>query len=68
MSASTRIYGHLQDQETNADVVRYYLSDLADISKKHGIGLTGKATLFLMEQDDYSRVYRIDETSRLFFM
>lgn len=43
-----------------------FLADLSDLCRKHGIGITGDATLFVMEPVDYQLNYQIDANSRLF--
>jgi len=45
---------------------RKFLADLTEISAKHGIGIAGEATLFLMEPEDFSSRYAIDDHSRLY--
>ncbi len=62
------------DQVTNlactdekADKVSAFLEELASISKKFGVGIAGNPILFLMEADDYDRIYQSDAESRLEF-
>ncbi len=47
-----------------------FLSDLTDLSRKHGIGIAGEPLLFVMETDecdDFGRTYRTDELGKLWF-
>jgi hypothetical protein len=42
-----------------------FLRDLTALSLAHGIAITGKPTLFLMEHEDKVLAYRIDDESNL---
>jgi hypothetical protein len=39
--------------------------DLSNLSRKHGIGIAGDSTLYVMERDDNSYNYSVDDRSRL---
>jgi len=41
--------------------------ELTQLSRKHGIGIGGSATLFVMETDDFERNYSTDNQSHLQF-
>lgn len=45
-----------------------FLNELTSLCQKHGIGLTDGATLFLMEQEDYYRVFSANEESEISFI
>lgn len=49
------------------DKTEAFLSELSALSAKYGIGLAGKPTMFLMEQEDFQRAYSSDAESNLFF-
>ena len=42
-----------------------FLRELTDLSRKYGLALTGKPTLFVMEADDHAHSYYADDESRL---
>jgi hypothetical protein len=42
-----------------------FIRDLSDLCRKHGIGITGDAILFVMESIDYQLSYQVDEGSSL---
>ena len=44
-----------------------FVTDLSDLCRKHGLGITGEATLFVMEPVDYQLSYQVDAGSRLSF-
>ena len=44
-----------------------FLLELTMLSVRHGVGIAGQPTLFVMEQDDYDRTYKIDDNSKLSF-
>jgi hypothetical protein len=46
---------------------RQFLDDLTILCRKYGIGITGELQLFLMEWDDYDRIYRVGDASRFTF-
>jgi hypothetical protein len=51
----------------DATDVEAFLRDLGEVSRKHGIGLTDGATLYLMEPEDFARSYLADNKSDLTF-
>lgn len=44
---------------------KVFLSDLTDLCNRHGVGITGEADLFLMDREDYDRVYSMTENGRI---
>ena len=50
--------------ETEAQV-QNFLHELATLSHKHGVGIAGSPTLFLLERDDYALAYACDDESKL---
>jgi hypothetical protein len=42
-----------------------FANELTVLSHKHGIAITGKPVLFVMEQDDLSLAYEVDDESNL---
>lgn len=44
-----------------------FLAELTELSRKHGLGITGEAVLFVMEYDDNPHAYHMDDESRLAF-
>jgi hypothetical protein len=44
-----------------------FLSELSDLCRKHRLGITGHAELFMMEPDDAALHYVVDGESRLHF-
>ena len=46
-----------------ADAVAHFLRDLSDLSRRHGLALTGDITLFVMEPDDFGLSYQADAES-----
>jgi hypothetical protein len=52
--------------ESNPNV-DLFVRDLSDLCRKYGIGITGDATLFVMEPVDYQLSYRVDANSVLSF-
>ena len=44
-----------------------FLTALTELSLRTGIGISGSSTLFLMEPEDRSRNYQIDDESNLNF-
>ncbi len=51
---------------TDADTTAF-LAELTKLSHKYGLGVAGNAELFILENEDESREYRIDDESRLSF-
>jgi len=49
------------------ETVAAFLAALTEASAKHGIAITGKPMLFVMEQQDYQFAYRADAESNLHF-
>lgn len=49
------------DAEKASDFAR----DLTEISRRHGVGISGEPTLFMLEQDDVNLRYDVDDESRL---
>ena len=47
--------------------VTSFLADLATVSHKHQLGLTGEITVFIMEKDEFGLAYAIDSQSNLKF-
>ena len=43
-----------------------FLLELSQLGRKHGLGITGSAVLFVLERDDYAFDYSVDAESRLF--
>ncbi|WP_088346645.1 MULTISPECIES: hypothetical protein [Rhodomicrobium] len=48
-------------------VLQAYLQELAELSHRYGLGIAGDAELFILEDEDGSRSYRLDEKSHLTF-
>jgi hypothetical protein len=51
-----------KDQELQS-----FLSELTELSRKYKTGITGTPILFVMDNDDYERVYTCDAQSSLDF-
>lgn len=51
---------------TNA-ALNAFLAELSELSRRHGIGLTDGATLYLMEPEDFTRSYTASDESELSF-
>ena len=49
------------------EVILAFLSDLGDLSRRHGLAIGDGATLYVMEQDDFTRAYRLSGDSELTF-
>lgn len=52
------------DEHRKADA---FVRELSDLGRKHGIGITGDSTLFLLEREDYQFDYTSDPNSKLYF-
>lgn len=70
MSRAAALRGDSLDQTGTSEPdaikrVQQFLTDLTDISAKHGIGISGDAVLFVLEPEDYSARYVIDDESNL---
>jgi hypothetical protein len=50
---------HLETQD--------FLRELTELSRRYRLGLVGPVTLFLMEEDDFDRVYRCEDDDRIEF-
>lgn len=44
-----------------------FLRELTELSRKHGLGLDGAPTVFVMEPEDQDRDYRCDDDSIMSF-
>jgi len=55
---------HLERTEDRTDA---FAQELTELSRKHGIGIAGQATLFVMEDEDHRLSYEVDEESNLRF-
>lgn len=42
-----------------------FARELSELCRKHGLGITGNATLFEMEPVDYQMNYAVDQNSNL---
>lgn len=51
-----------EDRKANLDA---FLRELSDLSRKHGLGITGAPTLFIMEPVDWQLSYCSDANSNL---
>jgi hypothetical protein len=47
------------------DALNAFVRDLSSLSRKHGIAIAGDPTLYVMEADDRSYDYSVDDRSRL---
>ncbi|HEV7659936.1 MAG TPA: hypothetical protein VGO55_08835 [Allosphingosinicella sp.] len=47
--------------------VEAFLRDLEEVGRRHGIGLTDGASLYLMEPEDFARSYLANDASELTF-
>lgn len=54
----------IEQQHTALD---QFLTELTELSIKHGIALVGTPVLFIMEKGDYDYTYSIDDESNLSF-
>lgn len=52
------------DEHRRADA---FARELSSLCRKHGIGVTGDTTLFLMEQEDHQFDYSTGPDSKLYF-
>ena len=52
-------------RDDTIDKVECFLAELSEISTKHGIGISGEAVLFMLENEDHVYKYVIDDESRL---
>jgi hypothetical protein len=44
-----------------------YLAELTELAHRYGLGITGDAQLFVLEDGDEDRVFSINDESRLTF-
>jgi len=58
---------HAEIDSSIGKKVDEFLSELTELSVRHGIGIIGQPVLFLMERDDYDRTYKADSDSRVIF-
>jgi hypothetical protein len=49
----------------NGVVLSAFTAELSDLCRKHGLGITGQPTLFVMERDDYAHNYIVGDDSSL---
>jgi hypothetical protein len=54
-----------QDQLHTSGAADSFALELSDLCRRHGVGLSGEPTLFVMERDDYAFNYGVDARSRL---
>jgi hypothetical protein len=54
----------IKEQRTEPDI-EAFTRELSDLCRKYGVGITGSATLFVMEGDDYQLSYRAEDGSTL---
>ena len=54
-----------RDANVSDAQLQEFLRDLTALSHRHGIGITGSPTLFLLERDDFALGYGCDEKSKL---
>jgi hypothetical protein len=47
--------------------IEAFLRDLGEVSRRHGLGLTDGASLYLMEREDFARSYLVDDESAVTF-
>jgi hypothetical protein len=50
--------GEMSDKQKEQDNLDGFLDALTNISRRYGIGITGRPELYDMERDDYERQYR----------
>lgn len=50
-----------------SEAERQFLTEMSALSRKYGLGITGDASVFIMEWDDDERVYRCDSEGKLSF-
>jgi hypothetical protein len=50
------------EKPSNCDA---FLAELSELSAKHGIAIGGDAVLFVMEREDFSYAYHVDDESKL---
>jgi len=57
--------GKIMSHDSDDATLLAFLSELTNISHKHGIAISGEPETFLMERDDYAYSYACDDSSRL---
>lgn len=60
--------GALQKTSSRETETEEFLRELTELSKRHRIGIAGPLTLFVMEHDDFDRVYRFQDDGRAEFI
>lgn len=58
----------LRDSAQEQVKAQEFLAALTALSRQYGIGITGDAQLFVMERDDYERIYRAGRESQVDFV
>jgi hypothetical protein len=54
------------EQETAAhEKADLFATELTDLCRKHGLGITGSATLFVMEYEDHGLKYTVNTDGNL---
>jgi hypothetical protein len=51
-----------ENESAKADA---FMNELSELSQKHGIGLAGEITLFVMDRDEDGLQYHCDKESRV---
>lgn len=52
--------------QTDSDIkTKAFLAELANLSRKHGLAISGDPVLFVMEPEDFHAAYTIDDESKL---
>jgi hypothetical protein len=64
-SSTIRIEPDEAHVAVGGDELNAFVRDLSNLSRKHGIGIAGDSTLYVMERDDNSYNYSVDDRSRL---
>ena len=63
-------WGYESEPGKTEEKIARFLSDLTELSRKHGVGITGESVLFLMQtgpESDYESSYKADSESHLLF-
>ena len=66
-SSAARIELHQNEPIISDAAMSAFARELSDLCRKHGIGITGNPTLFVMEPVDHQLSYHIDDQSNLSF-
>jgi hypothetical protein len=64
-SSTARIEHNESPAGVGSDVLNGFVRDLSNLCRKHGIGIAGDSTLYVMEAEDNSYDYSVDDRSRL---